>query len=299
MLDLSKTIITPNARESAEDIKQLVDHYANRLLDGKNKLLAGGDSNTKLAKNGHVESIVRDWQRKAGASVSIEGVETRGLSLAPSTIAGAGDICPFASDGCRRSCLYFCGRGGSSMVQAGRIARTQLWRYERGWFLETLSRELAAAEAYANKRNKLLAVRLNVLSDIPWETQGIIEQFPSIQFYDYSKWPTRYGSLLPNYWVTFSLNEDNEESAINVLKSGGNVAIAFADRDHPYVGNRSKYQQLPKSWRGFRVVDGDETDLRFADVRGRKTGRVIGLRLKALSLSDRQSAIASGFAIEF
>jgi hypothetical protein len=61
------------------------------------------------------------------------------------------------------------------------------------------------------------------------------------------------------------------------------------------VGNRSKYQGLPSEWNGFKVIDGDISDLRFQD----ETGVVIGLRLKASNNANRAKAIASGFAVEF
>lgn len=278
-VNLSNAILSSNFDRN--ETETLIERGVERILDGKIKLLANGDSNTKLAKN--VKS----------------GVDTLGLSLAPSTIAGCGNLCPFASDGCKDACLYFCGRGGAQNVQAGRIARTIVFRHHRTRFLELLHAELERAQLKADKQNKLLAARLNVLSDVPWESLGVVDAFPRIQFYDYSKWPTRFGAIRPNYWVTFSLSESNEADAINVLSNGGNVAIPFADSTKPFVGNRAKFQRLPKAWKGFKVIDGDETDLRFADTRGRKWGRVVGLRLKALSNADRAEAISSGFAVEF
>jgi hypothetical protein len=253
-----------------------LDHLVNQLLANKNKLLASGDQNTKLSKN---------------------DVRTLGLSLAPHTSAGIGNICPHASPQCIASCLFGCGRGGAESVQAGRVARTLAFYRHRGWFLEKLERELSKQLAIADAAGEKLACRLNVFSDFPWESTGIIDQFSRIEFYDYSKNPRRFGALRPNYWVTFSRSETNDIDAIRILNSGGNVAVVFADRDRPYVGNRAKLQRLPKSWNGFSVLDGDKTDLRYLDTRGRKVGRVIGLRLKALSYADRLAAIEGGFPV--
>jgi len=88
---------------------------------------------------------------------------------------------------------------------------------------------------------------------------------------------------------------------LNVLRNGGNVAVPFADLSANYVGNRAGLQSLPTTWQGYHVIDGDESDLRFQDTRGRKHGRVVGLKLKAHSTVERQQAIASGlylFSVE-
>jgi hypothetical protein len=178
------------------------------------------------------------------------------------------------------------------------MAKTVVFRLAKRWFLETLRKEIAIAERKAELLGDRLAVRLNVFSDFLFERLGIIDQFPNVEFYDYSKSPDRAGLLLPNYWVTFSRSESNQDDCLRVLESGNNVAIAF---DTGRVGNRVSMDasplDLPKTWYGFPVIDGDNTDLRFDDPRGRTKGRVVGLRLKAHSRDERQGALESGFAI--
>jgi len=61
-----------------------------------------------------------------------------------------------------------------------------------------------------------------------------------------------------------------------ILGQGGNVAIVFRG-------------ELPKTWNGFDVIDGDESDLRFLD----KKGVVVGLVEKGLAKKDK-----SGFVVE-
>lgn len=235
------------------------------------KLLAVGDSNTKLRKN--------------------KTVKTFGLSMAPHKSAGIGNVCPHASVGCIATCLNHQGLASIfESIRLARVKRTKLWYENRELFLSTLREELSKLSGFC-------AIRLNVFSDIPWEQFGIIDEFPELQFYDYSKNPKRVGAVRPNYWVTYSRSETNEVDCLNLLAMGKNVAVVFADSKLPYVGNRSSVQQLPKLWNGFKVVDGDTTDLRFDDVRGRKFGRVIGLRLKAHSHEERNKAIGSGFAV--
>jgi hypothetical protein len=138
-----------------------------------------------------------------------------------------------------------------------------------------------------------------VFSDIQYELYGIPELFPKIDFYDYTKNPRRVGQIAENYWTTFSRSETNETDCLELLSTANNVAVVFADSQLPYTGNRSSIQRLPKTWNGFQVIDGDTTDLRFLDVRGRKHGRVVGLRLKTHSVLERESAIKSGFAVSW
>lgn len=247
------------------------------------RLLGNGDSNTKLRKNRSAK------------------YRTYGLSLSPADSAGIGNTCPNSSPGCRAACLDHQGLASVwSSIQEARVRKTRAFYFCRDWFLDQLRRELTAADTICRKHGMRPAVRLNVFSDIPWERFGILDEFPRVQFYDYTNNPNRVGLVRPNYWVTYSKSEINTDSALEVLRAArGNVAVVFADRANPYCGNRSSKQRLPKTWRGFPVIDGDESDLRFQDTRGKLVGRVVGLRLKSHSRAERQGAIDSGFAVEF
>jgi hypothetical protein len=246
-------------------------------------LLGDSDSNTKLRKSlGY-------------------GFQTTGLSLAPHKLEGFGNVCPNASSGCIGACVAKQGLGAVfPNIEFARISKRVAWSLAREWFLETLIAELTKAERKAEKKGDRLAVRLNMFSDIPWEKFGIIDSFPNVQFYDYTKNPKRVGLIRPNYWVTFSRDETpaSRDFSIRALKDGHNVAIAF---DTGRVGARvsmgSCPADFPKTWYGFPVIDGDTTDLRFDDPRGRTKGRVVGLRLKSSSWAERQGALDSGFAI--
>lgn len=245
------------------------------------RLTAPGDSNAKLAKNGKTEEY-----------------DTLGLSLAPQRAAGLGNTCPHASAGCAAACLDHQGMGGVwDSIPAARAARTALWYGARGWFLEQLQRELQAAQRSAERRGRKLAVRLNVFSDIGFEKFLQLSDFPAIEFYDYSKNPRRAGLLAPNYWVTFSRSESNEAHCRAALAGGANVAAAFATgRISRHVSGRAAAADFPRQYLGAPVIDGDTTDLRFADSR-RAGGCVVGLRLKAGSWREYYGALDSGFAI--
>ena len=77
--------------------------------------------------------------------------------------------------------------------------------------------------------------------------------------------------------MTFSCSESNEKIAKLVLEMGGNVAVVFRN-------------QLPKTWNGVKVVNGDESDLRFLD----KKGVVVGLIEKGLAKQDETGFVKEG-----
>lgn len=239
------------------------------------RLLGDGDTNTKLAKG--ADSGYRTW----------------GLSLLPHRLGGIGNVCPHASRGCIRACLNETGLASVfPAITFARLCRRMLWHLEREWFLERLHTQLAR-KAQAGP----CAVRLNVFSDIPWERFGVPQAHPDVWFYDYTKAPGRAGLVCPNYWVTLSRSERNDQSVLQALRRRQNAAVVFY-QPGPYAGNRAGLQVLPRSWRGFDVIDGDRTDLRFTDPRGRsRGGKVVGLRLKAPTNAKREAAIASGFAL--
>ena len=84
-------------------------------------------------------------------------------------------------------------------------------------------------------------------------------EFPTVQFYDYSKLYLRaYKDLPSNYHLTLSYSEANPDFAEAVLNAhkltGVNVAVVFRDKD-----------TIPTSFAGSTVLDGDKDDLRFLD----------------------------------
>ena len=141
------------------------------------------------------------------------GYMTAILYLAPSDLSGF-NVCSMASKGCKSACLNTAGHGAFSNVQLGRINKTRWFIQERNTFLTQLKREINNFINYARKKDLIPCVRLNGTSDISWETTGIFEEFPHIQFYDYTKIYKRAvkyvnGQLPSNYHLTYSLNEDN------------------------------------------------------------------------------------------
>ena len=206
------------------------------------------------------------------------GFRTYIMHLAPSRLSGY-QVCPMASPGCASACLNLSGMGVFSNVQKARIAKTKRFFEDRGAFMDQLVKEVQSAIRSSAKAGLTPVFRLNGTSDIRWETvavfldgfwyTNIMEAFPSVQFYDYTKIPNRR-DIPSNYHLTFSRSEVNEMEALQVLSAGVmNVAVVF--------------DTLPKKWAGVKVVDGTETDLRFLDDRA----VVVGLKANGKAKKDQ------------
>lgn len=229
-------------------------------------------------------SIQADAKTRKGDKL---GVLTGILYLQPSTAGGHGNLCPFASPGCIASCLNTAGRGIMTSVQAGRQRKTDLLFQDRAAFYAQLERDIRALVRKAERLGMTPAVRLNGTSDLPWETmrnpstgRTILETFPNVQFYDYTKNARRAiawakGYLPQNYDLTFSRSETNEREACSVLAYGGRVAIVF--------------RTIPQEHAGFPCVDGDVSDVRFQDPRG----VVVALKAKGRARKD-----TTGFVVD-
>ena len=242
------------------------------------KILQPGDTNPKLRKG-------------------LVDVMTVGLSLSPAKSGGIGNVCTDASEGCEEACLDLTGMGFVyQMIHVWRALKTAAFYLARKWFVRTLRAELRVWQNKADALGFVLAVRLNVLSDILWETVApeIFTEFDRAEFYDYTKHPGRSGQLLPNYWVTFSRSETNHKKCLRELSRGNNVTVVFDTGKTSKAHQKNPEFTLPATWQGFPVISGDESDLRYEDSRG---GYVVGLTLKAVSNQQRDTAVASGFAV--
>ena len=184
------------------------------------------------------------------------------------------NLCPNASPKCAEACLFTAGMGAFSNVISARVRKTEYFLENRRAFVDELVNELRKIKGRAS-------VRLNGTSDIDWlkmcKAYGfdLLEMFPELQFYDYTKslhrWLKYRGT---NYNLTFSRSEVNSSECAEVLRLGGNVAVVF--------------DELPTEWMGYRVVNGDESDLRFLD----EQNVVVGLKAKGKARKE-----TSGFVV--
>ena len=221
-------------------------------------------------------------------------------------------ICPYQDvAGCKEACLNTAGRGGiikkgetTNVIQEARKRKTNLYLEDRNTFMTYLITDIQKFVRYCEKKDKLPCIRLNGTSDIQWENiyignmeqysldttdiklfnkkehdldcKNIFELFPDVQFYDYTKIPTRKVSDIKNYHLTWSYSEANMKYANWFDKIAYNIAVVF---------NGS----LPIHFKGREVVNGDETDLRFLD----KGNVIVGLKAKGKAKKDM-----SGFVIQ-
>lgn len=206
------------------------------------------------------------------------------LYLVPAGQLGTKDLCPWKSEGCEESCLFGQGRGKMNNVQQARLRKTLLLQNDPQKFLDILCDDILKADSWTKSKGYKLAVRLNGTSDVSWEnladdeSQSIIDAFPTVQFYDYTKGYHRILKDLPeNYSLTFSRSEGNERKARKLLELGKNVAVVFRHK-------------LPKLWHGRQVIDGTKNDLRFLDCEP----VVVGLLAKGTAKQDQ-----SGFVVDY
>ena len=208
------------------------------------------------------------------------GVLARVLYMTP------GVYCPAATAACLSVCLgHTSGRMRFQTSVTARDKRAALYATNRDAFLLQLRAELGRLEFDAKRLGSLPAVRLNGTSDIPWEVRHreLFDEFPEIQFYDYTKISGRMRRFLDsqstgwpgNYHLTYSAERDGHTKAREVLAAGGTVAVCF-------------WPRLPETWWGFPVLSGDDHDARFLDPKG----HIVGLLAKGLARVDE-----SGFTV--
>lgn len=221
-----------------------------------------------------------------------KGYDTFIMYMSPFTDNSKGiNLCSHASAGCADACLFNSGFAFLDNVQKGRRNKTEYFLADRKAFLEQLDNEIAMLQKRYTKKKNELVIRLNGTSDVVFEKfkirddKNIFELYPDIQFYDYTKNYTRFRKVMPkNYHLTFSRSEENGAKVEEVLKLGGNVAVVF--------------DELPDTYLGYTVVNGDLDDLRFKD--GKNV--VVGLKYKKATTkgaSDKNdAAIESGFVVQ-
>jgi len=216
------------------------------------------------------------------------GFITKGIHLAPANLSGY-ETCKWRSKGCTMACLNTAGRGQMNSIQDSRIAKTKLFFEQTEDFLTKLQKEIASTIKSAKKKAMEAVFRPNLTSDLLWEDikfedgETILQKFPETQFYDYTKSFMRMaqfvnGELPSNYHLTFSRSEHNQKLVEMVLEMGGNVAVVFRG-------------QLPKTWKGYEVINGDENDLRFRDKKG---GYIVGLIEKGRAKKDETGFVQEG-----
>lgn len=194
------------------------------------------------------------------------------IYLAPADMSGY-EVCPMRTAECTALCLNTSGRVKldiKNKIIGARIKKTKLFFENRQYFMRWMIDEISF---YRNKAKKLkmdFSVRLNGTSDISpiafnLNGKNILQIFPDVQFYDYTKVLNRYKLLYKykNYDLTYSYSGYNDREAHQVISSGGRVAIVFSG-------------DIPNEYKGVTVINGDDFDMRYKN----PGGVFIGLKYK-------------------
>ena len=223
-----------------------------------------------------------------------QGYNTYILHLAPANLSGY-EVCAKRTKGCTDACLNTAGRGGmfkkgetTNVIQQARIRKTKMFFENRAEFMKQLVADIELAIKQSAKKNLIPVFRLNGTSDLAWEKyevtvtdksgrsivfRNIFEAFPFVQFYDYTKILGRRVSNIPNYHLTFSAADGNDNDVWSAIAQNYNVAVVFGVK---------KNTAMPENYLGRSVFNGDESDLRFLDPKG----VVVGLYAKGKAKKD-------------
>lgn len=241
---------------------------------------------------------------------AVPGYYTLGLFLAPATMSGI-DVCPCATDDCRAACLgKSAGRAVMDPVRKARIEKTNFLFNDPENFIKKLAYEIYAGERKAAKEDKKLAVRLNGISDIPWEyvAPKLFTMFPDVTFYDYTKIPGRSTKETKprNYHLTLSSTginhpKSNWKDIKKHLDNGGVVSMVFRMEDpeaKPKDFKLPEYVVDESDGKKYKVVDGDYHDHRHLEKilneLPEDEGVIAGLKLKG---THKGKAAAGPFAV--
>ncbi|MFX4237555.1 GP88 family protein [Aliarcobacter butzleri] len=212
------------------------------------------------------------------------------LYLAPHKSSNIINTCKYAG-----TCIDFCFYNAPTNYNNYRKNNTQ-WFYEDiENFMNILVFDILKLLIHAENNSLKPAVRLNGLSDIPWEKYkfklddkiknilasyskkysivipkdseevNIFSIFPKLNFYDYTKYlpSQRDISEIENYHLTYSYDFNISKSLKEILLSN-NVAMICKDKNKFFSPNE-KSKILKMNNREYCLLDGDQYDFRLLD----------------------------------
>lgn len=223
--------------------------------------IGGVNTSAKIKKNGKI------------------GMKTYAIYLSPANLSGY-NTCTHSTPECRMGCLNTSGRAGmeqvagKTMIANCRAKKTSLLFEQPSFFMDWVIAEITAKKNLAIKKGYDFSIRLNGTSDIDWANirvngKNIFEIFPKDKFYDYTKNPNKFKNIPSNYHLTMSYTGKNWQVCEMLLQKGFNVAVVFDVKNE---------NDLPKEFRGYKVINGDENDYRISDPKG----TIVGLKWKKI-----------------
>jgi hypothetical protein len=218
-----------------------------------------------------------------------QGYNTYILHLAPANLSGY-ETCPKRTVGCTSACLNTAGRGGmfkkgetTNTIQKARIRKAKMFFENRAEFMADLVKDIELAIKQSEKKGLIPVFRLNGTSDLSFEKYEVIRNgklyrnifsaFADNIFYDYTKILGRKIAEIPNYSLTFSAADGNDNDVAKAITQGYNIATVFGIK---------KTLPMPDSYLGLPVFNGDESDLRFLDPKQ----VIVGLYAKGKAKKD-------------
>lgn len=203
------------------------------------------------------------------------GYRTGILHFQPFNLSGK-QVCPKASNGCAKACLNTSGHGRYPKIQNARKNRTLMYFNEPELFNAKLTKDIETIVRRAKKHDAIPAIRMNGTSDLPKLDFKYSNLFPDVQFYGYTKIlkTLKRKDFPKNLHLTFSRSETNWNECLEALELGYNVAVVF--------------NKIPETYQGYKVINGEESDLRFLDGTGEDgKGLIVGLTAKGKAKFDK------------
>lgn len=219
------------------------------------------------------------------------GVRTAVTYLAPYTLSGQ-NVCAMAElANCHEPCLFTAGRGAMSSVMCSRTMRTLIVQQYPEAFLAQLRKELIAHCKACARDGIVPAYRPNGTSDIRWERweawrdlmAELVAEY-GLRVYDYTKIPNRNVPTWYDLTYSYSGSIGYRPFVNRAITNGERLAVVFR--------TRAMVQQLLDNggtFNGLKVVDGDDTDVRFYDPKN----CVVALYAKGRAKRDQ-----SGFVVD-
>lgn len=314
---MARSFVKANAKLS----KELTDPDAVKSLakSAPSVLATRKQALAKLNAEGFVDGICRgvvllpyDFANRQIEIMNKAGKHGQQKSLPMLTNKG---LCNGSSPACRDSCLAFAGNNTAENASTGDSNLVPKLRYvqalydEPAAFVKMLMEGIESHVRSCKKKGTKPFVRLNVLSDIPWEdywsddkgkTSWFFQYFqkhcPELMFYDYTKIARRKPPKNYDLTLSYSGGKGSAEKCKEHLAKDGRVAMVFVhafrakrspERTPENAGtvdplsktpaDRQLRRALPERVWGAPVIDGDGTDIRPLDPRGKG---IVGLRWK-------------------
>jgi hypothetical protein len=254
------------------------------LLNEKFTTVARAQQITGLSYVGNVShsSKLMKTQKNQGELVY-------GIYLTPANTSGR-QVCQGASKYCKAACLNMSGRNGifyDNRIQKTRIKKTILMLTYSTFMFDWITKEIQLHRQRAEHKGYSFSVRINCTSDLDLtkfknsNKLNLFEQFPDVQFYDYTKVFSRISLMqeYPNYDLTFSFNGINWKQCVEALRNGIRVAVVFSGK-------------LPKYFESFEVINGDNYDTRYYDPKNVIVGLVFKRVRERIDLSNTPFVIS-------